>query len=312
MKTLLTICVVLFFALTANFAPADGVWTTIDFPGAQKTQAVDADGDNIVGCYTVAGSNDQHGFLYNDKTISWTALDAPGAQGTKALGVSGANIVGSFYYPTGVSHGFIYNYKTNIWTIFDMPESAGNIGNTFPSGIDGNNIVGRCVILLLPSLAYKSVGFLYDRKTWKIIDGPESSESTATYPYAISGNYVVGYYTVNGWNGHHGFLYDYVAKTWTTLDFPEAVLTEAYGVSGNYVVGTYTGDGVHYHGFLYDCVAKKYTVIDFPGATYTTPSGISGGKVVGSFGYRGFIYTFQPAPTPTPKPTGVAVWSIYQ
>jgi hypothetical protein len=74
-------------------------WTTLDVPGATRTEAYAVDGSNIVGLYQ-SGTN-YYTFLYDGST--WRTLDRT----ILPSDMDGDNLVGSYTDASG-SHGFIY------------------------------------------------------------------------------------------------------------------------------------------------------------------------------------------------------------
>lgn len=129
----------------------------------------------------------------------------------------------------------------------------------------------------------------------------------------ISGNEVIGVYTDSS-NVGHGFLYNILTSSYTTLDVPGAAGTTPTAIAGNKVVGAYADSSNVQHGFLYDIVTSTFATLDVPGAstspgtTGTVPSAISGNNIAGvyqdastgknyGFLYDGSVYT-------TLKPSG--------
>ena len=104
---------------------------------------------------------------------------------------------------------------------------------------------------------------------------------------------VVGFYSLAGHSGHHGFLY--LDGSFATIDVPGATGTQAVAINDRgEIVGTFT-DAHGEHGFLY--VGGAFTTIDAPDATYTTATSIdNAGDIVGTFTggdslSHGFRYT---------------------
>jgi len=142
-------------------------------------------------------------------------------------------------------------------------------GFTEAFGISGSNIVG----------AYNSnasgyiPGFLYNGSTYTTLNGPLGAPHSAQ-AFGISGNNIVGYYT-GSIGSNHGFLYNELTSTYTTLDDPlashsppqpgYAFGTSAYGISGNNIVGSYIDyidSSFNSHGFLYN--GSNYQTLDDP------------------------------------------------
>jgi len=132
------------------------------------------------------------------------------------------------------------------------------------------------------------VGASYTGGDWLIIDHPDG---VGTFPRAVAGDRVVGYYE-RATGGDHGFVYD--GKTWTDLDYPGALDTVASGISGKKIVGFYHTDPAAqvWHGFVYD--GKNWTSLDYPGAVSTRAFGIEGHTIVGYYwdgsADHGFMY----------------------
>jgi len=217
-------------------------------------------------------------------------------------------------------------YATDItFTTINYPGASA----TFPTGIDGKNIVGYYW-----DASGNSHGFLYNGSTYTTLDYPANG---ITLLYGIDGSNIVGLYQEADENNPgiiHGFLYN--GSTFILLDVPGFRNTEAHGISGNNIVGycyddpvssfdqgfiyngsTYTtfsvnpsghtlaydidGNNIvghyqdqqgHFHGFLYN--GTTYTTLDFPGASFTSAHGINGNNIVGEYdddaGTHGFLY----------------------
>lgn len=125
-----------------GFSDTNGVYTTIDVPGAVDTfaQGINNDGD-VVGYYEDASG--VHGFIETGGVF--TTLDVPGANigaslGTFAEGINDeGEVVGYFDDSLGQTHGFIES--GGLYTTFDAPLS--NAGTTKAFGInDAGDIVG--------------------------------------------------------------------------------------------------------------------------------------------------------------------------
>src|SRR5208337_4579084 len=139
-----------------------------------------------------------------------------------------------------------------------------------------------------------SPGFLYIGPTYTTLKNPLGTTPSHTYPYGISGSSITGYYSAGG-GSNHGFLYNELTSTYTTLDDPLASQspphpyyafgTQAYGISGNNIVGDYYDSSSNEHGFLYN--GSTWTTIDDPlasaGVDGTQANGISGNNIVGYY-----------------------------
>jgi probable HAF family extracellular repeat protein len=120
---------------TDGFVDANGVFTTLNYPGANATSpfAVNNAG-TIVGFYTI-NLTGPHAFLYQNSTF--TTIDFPGSGYTLATSINNFGVVaGLFADSTGV-HGFTYDKGT--FTQVDKPGAL----STGVSGInDHNELVG--------------------------------------------------------------------------------------------------------------------------------------------------------------------------
>src|ERR1051326_619786 len=81
------VCVLLFcLSFAAKIDAAGSTYTTIDFPGAGSTLAVDINlSGQIVGRY-IDASGVNHGYLLNNGVF--TRIDFPGASFTRAIGIN--------------------------------------------------------------------------------------------------------------------------------------------------------------------------------------------------------------------------------
>jgi uncharacterized membrane protein len=90
-----------------GFVDKDGVFTTLDFPGATRTFAAGINSSGaIVGAYIDTAG--EHGFLLNNGVYS--AIDFPLSIDTAAFGVNdGGDVTGTFIDANHLTHGFIYS-----------------------------------------------------------------------------------------------------------------------------------------------------------------------------------------------------------
>lgn len=114
------------------------------------------------------------------------------------------------------------------------------------------------------------------------IDDPLGTEGT--FAIGIDGSNVVGYYiAVSGTPSNiHGFLYNNVSRSFTTLDDPLAgpLGTVATAISGTNIAGYYHDTNGVVYGFVYD--GTNYTTVSGTAQTGgPTLYGISGGTFVG-------------------------------
>lgn len=135
-----------------GFIDTNGVFTTLNYPGAQDTTAFAINNLGAVVGYYIINNTGPHAFLYENGTF--TNIDYPGSNFTLALGVNNSGIVAGYFTTTsGALHGFTYSSGT--FTQIDRPNSP---GGTAVTGInDLNDLVG---------VWYPSTGF---GKTFKAI-----------------------------------------------------------------------------------------------------------------------------------------------
>jgi len=195
-------------------------YSTIRPPGATSSEAIDIDGDRIVG--TFGDATGRHGFLYDGST--YTTLNHPSAvKGTIAAGIDGNNIVGWYLDAKNVPHGFLYD--GSAYTTIDSPLGA---HGTQLWGISGQKIVGT----YFGSFSTQS-GFVYDGTSFTNLIAP----SGTTFAYDIEGNKVVGR------QGSAGFIYDgsqYTQPLGANLPGINDQSFTFTGISGNRLVGFYT------------------------------------------------------------------------
>lgn len=133
----------LFNPASDGFILQKGVYSTLNFPGAQATSAFAVNNaDTIVGYYLINNTG-PHAFLYQSGTF--TTIDFPGSGYTLATSINNFGVVaGLFSSSTGV-HGFIYSNGT-----FTQVDKPGAISTSISGINDRNQAVG---------LWYPTVGF---------------------------------------------------------------------------------------------------------------------------------------------------------
>jgi probable HAF family extracellular repeat protein len=133
----------LFNPASHGFVDDRGVFTTLDFPGAQATTASAINNAGSIVGYYLINNTGPHAFLYKNGTF--TTIDFPGSGYTVATAINTLGAVaGLFANSTGL-HGFIY--FGGSFTQIDRPNATG----TGVTGInDRNQLVG---------LWYSTVGF---------------------------------------------------------------------------------------------------------------------------------------------------------
>jgi uncharacterized membrane protein len=163
-----------------GFTASNGVFTTIDVPGATSFTIVfgiNTAGDTVGGYVDAQGAT--HGFLRRGDAI--TTIDVPGAQGTFAFRANDAGqIVGAYGNEANVPvtqlpHGFLLDLATGVFTTIAVPGAV----ETRPFGINNaGQIVGEYV-----DAARRSHGFMLDPQngnTVTTIDAPGGTSTIAT------------------------------------------------------------------------------------------------------------------------------------
>jgi probable HAF family extracellular repeat protein len=117
-----------------GFEDNNGVFTTIDYPGARFTSLYGINNsDEIVGTYTTTA---EHAFTL--LSGEFTTIDPPGAKSAIAESINSSGvIVGTFTDTNNQSHGF--KYASGVFTTIDYPKA----NFTSADGIDDiGEIVG--------------------------------------------------------------------------------------------------------------------------------------------------------------------------
>lgn len=127
-----------------GFIDTNGVFTTLNYPGAYATSALAINNaGTVVGEYDI-GFTGPHAFLYQSGTF--TNIDYPGSNFTIASGINNLGVVAGYFSNSTGPHGFTYSNGT--FTQIDRPNSP---NGTAVNGInDRNDLVG---------VWYPSVGF---------------------------------------------------------------------------------------------------------------------------------------------------------
>ena len=165
-----------------GFIRDGATWTTIDYPGADLTNAFKINGANIVGSYY---KNDAfHGCVFDG--ANWTTLDYPGAWLTEVYGISGSKAVGIYTEASGRQHGFLVNISAS---------------DTFASVGDYN---------------HNGVVDAADYIVWRKTDG-----STTQLAADGNGNHMIDPGDLNVWRLHFGELNDITSATGSSAAVPE-------------------------------------------------------------------------------------------
>jgi probable HAF family extracellular repeat protein len=123
------------FARTGHgFLDNQGVFTQLDYPGSQDTQA-DAinNAGVIVGAYDI-NETGPHGFLYQNGVF--TNIDVPGGSFTYPTAINNKGVVAGYYQtPDFGTHGFVYHNGT--FTTVDHPGTT----DTGLTGINDDDVI---------------------------------------------------------------------------------------------------------------------------------------------------------------------------
>ena len=221
-------------------------------------------------------------------SYAFTVLNFPGTLQTVGFGInSGAasskiEIVGAVGTnaspgPIGYTGGFLMHYAKAKGTTV---EAFGSVN--FPGAIqqvaNGVNDSGEIVGFYEDSSGVVH-GYLESGGVFTTIDVPFSG-ATATGPEAINNSGEI----VGIWDDattSHGFLLS--GGTYTSFDYPGAVLTEALDMNNSgEIVGDYVDATGIQHGFSLS--GGIYAIFDPPGSTATGGNGINdAGEIVGSY-----------------------------
>lgn len=279
----------------SNAAITNGAITTINYPGAAGTAALDINAAGfIVGRYMSAGHT--HGFLRSPEGV-FTTIDYPGASLTVAAAINDhGDIAGQYAVSTAPAqrHGFLLT--DGQFTSFDPPGSV----FTNALGIDERGeIVGRyCTVTpCLPAGEESFHGFLLYQGQLTDIDVPDAIE---TDPWKINGRGQIagGFLSVD----HTEQIFVLTNGTFTSFAPPsgQPVSLDTGGINerGD-IVGAYCDSALPClmvpsgtHGFLIS--GGDFTTIDVPGAIGTAAFGINArGDIVGQYadstGNHGFL-----------------------
>jgi uncharacterized membrane protein len=205
----------------------DGVFTTIDVPGASGPLETEILGINnqgqMVGTYR-DGEDVIHGFLLDDGVF--TTIDHPDAvRETVLLGINNrGQILGGFVDAGGIRRSFVLD--RGGFTVFAFPGASRTAGFDIN---DRGQIVGFYVDAVGPGH-----GFLLDRGTLTTIDIPSDAGHRPTQVTGINnrGQMVGVFITTEG--VVQAFLRDKTGAI-TSIDHPDAVMSP--GQSGTAALG---------------------------------------------------------------------------
>lgn len=228
-------------------------YQTLNF-GSNGTFLTGIRGDNIVGNYTIPGTDDTGGLYYNMTAQAWSPMPEPTPNGANFPGAIGSSPYGpNFGTPDGILR-VVGSYQTAVSAPYDLSYLY-----------DAAQPAGQRITPII----YPDPGTFY------------------TIAHSTFGNLVVGNYDTRLATGN-AFIYNIDTGTYTTNNIPGAISTTAYGVYGDKIAGGYgeimVGGGLHAeHGYIYDTASGTYETYDHPGAVATHFEGITGAGRSGEY-----------------------------
>ena len=128
----------------------NGVFTQLDYPGAESTQAMAInDSGVIVGAYII-NKTGPHGFLYQNGTYS--NMDYPGAGYTLPSGINNAGIAAGLMSDSTGIHGFLYRNGK-----FEKVSDPTSPNDTEMTGINDKNAVVGTINTSKATLTFKGI-----------------------------------------------------------------------------------------------------------------------------------------------------------
>ena len=220
-------------------------------------------------------------------------LDEPGVESTYITGYNEKGMLVGYYRNTeGNNRGFLYELSSASNYTFDFPSAV----NTFPAGIDTNNVI----------YGHYNTGTASSNRAFKMELTP--NEPTYTDIQNLFGN--VTFMSVNGVAQNGLFCGDYRVASLSKLFYVDdannqmneqnygttpAYATYGGGVNSDYWMSGYYIDGAAYRGFVWKGLSD-YDTIRYPGQNRTRFAGINdNGYIVGNAGFGnqiGFIVSY--------------------
>ena len=264
MSVTLTVNATTAFTLTSvdRAMAVEYAFTTIDFPGADRTEAYGINNaGQIVGYFFDATG--QHGFLKDGD--NYVVIDV-GLEGTSALGINDVPQIVGF----ASDQGFLKDG--------DLVESIDVPLSNFTVAWDINNVGG---VVGTFNDDFGTHGFFKDGDNIVPIDGPEALFTEATGindSGEIVGNYINSAGLFQAFKVSGGFL--------SVIQAPAATITEAGDINQlGQVVGSFVDPNSVVHGFVMS--DSEISIVDAPDAAspnFTQAKGINDtGSVVGWF-----------------------------
>jgi probable HAF family extracellular repeat protein len=274
-----------------------------DYSGSGRgtnAYGINSSGD-VSGSY-IDSSGNVHGFVYNPNSgPSYTTIEVPGASGTVVDGINDSNTVAGVYFTNSGNYVFSENSSGSGFSSALLPDQNGDfvwainnssevVGDYTDANNNSNAFVfenGTLTALVAPSAFYAT--------------SPPAPNASPTGTDAMAINNlgeVAGDY-VDAQGNTHGFIYNPVGNSWTTIDDPLAVHgTVVDGINDlGEAVGYYYDASNNPQAFVYD--DGVYITLDIePGFRSAEAYGINdAGQIVGQFeDSSGSYYGFLTAP----------------
>ncbi|KAA0969763.1 autotransporter domain-containing protein [Aureimonas fodinaquatilis] len=311
----------------ANAGPTS--YLTLNFEG-NGTFLTGIRGDNIVGNYTIPGTNETGGLYYNITTQTWSAMPVATPNNANYPGAVGSSPYGPHFGNPGGVLRVVGSYKTTASGEFDLSyiyDAAAAPGEqltelVYPDGDEptlftiahsnfGNQVVGNYDTQLDEGHA-----FIYNIDTGGYeafnIDGAVSTTAYGIYGDKIAGGYATLPQIGGGLGPERGYIYDQTTGEYKSFHHPEAVATHFEGITSagrpdeyNLVVNWVTADGVVHPGVMHVNFltgVHSWHEIDIPGAVVSSNSAY-GDNVVGIYvdddGIHGYLATIPGIYNPT-------------
>jgi hypothetical protein len=228
-------------SVSHSFLYADGVYTTLEVPGALNTTVTQLnDVGQIVGTYR--DTTGTYSFIYQNGHYATIAV--PGAAFTSVIQTSSSGkLLGTYFDGTSGLHPFIYDqgHVTNL----GVPGATSTyITSGYSSSGGGPSINDAGQVIGTYNDASGSHPFLYDGHTYTTLAVPGATGTTAT-KINNAGQVLGTYYDSTG-----SYSFVYANGSYTAITVPGATNTYAASINdAGQVAGTYN-DSTGSHVFL--------------------------------------------------------------
>jgi len=209
-----------------------GSWVDLNPAGALKSNAFGVSGGQQVGVAYLDSSLGYwayHAGLWSGSSGSWVDLN-PGVGESFAYGVSGDHQVG-----VANGHAALWSGSAASWVDLDPAYSVGSCAR----GVSDGQQVGYANVYDTEhtgGIVRTHAGLWSGTATsWVDLSPVESTSSSSSSAYGVSGGQQVGFAQVGG--VMHASLWNGTAESWVDLNPAGAEYSYAYGVSGGQQVG---------------------------------------------------------------------------